>query len=105
MLRTLRRSRTPLLVPLLGAALFALAACSDPTGAPPPTDTATASLPLGVGHSVHSGSQGTQGGVVAEHKYTDTPGDLVTPSVNEDPQIINKLSRGVDNSLKRGITW
>ena len=99
MLRTLRRSRTPLLVPLLGAALFALAACSYPTSAPPPTDTVTVPHLSSVGRAVRSGAQGTQGGVISEHKYTDTPGDLVTPSLSEDPQIINKLSRGGDNNL------
>jgi hypothetical protein len=53
----LRRPRHPLLVPLLGAALFALAACSDTTTGPQqPTDTATAPL-------VHVGARGAKGGV------------------------------------------
>jgi hypothetical protein len=76
MLRTPRRSRTPLLVPLLGAALFALAACSYPTSAPPPTDTVTVPHLSGVGRAVRSGAQGTHGGVISEQDYSDGFGPL-----------------------------
>jgi hypothetical protein len=57
----LPRSRPPLLVPLLGAALFALAACSDPTDPQPPADTATASLVRVGAHGAKGGVQGNLG--------------------------------------------
>jgi hypothetical protein len=83
MLRTPRRSRTPLLVPLLGAALFALAACSDTTTGPQPSaDTATASLTTSL---VRVGARGAKGGV-QEDLGSSQPG----------AQDIS-LKRGIDN--------
>jgi hypothetical protein len=77
----LRRSRPALLIPLLGAALFALAACSDTTGPQPPADIAPPPL-------VRVGARGATGGV---------QGDLgSSPPAAQDIS----LKRGIDDDRK-----